>query len=1049
MTEQQEKFYWAKYYEAIETDQGFAYMESRFGGKKRGQYYQLDPKQIGADSWTFSLKTDSFGLISHYGNDWHGRLINFLQEFDGMSFEQAVQEICQHYGISLDDNAENYKPKSKAITPIKPIPDKPKEIISIEFGEFTDDELMYWEDRKISRQTLAQNNVHPIRSFEQYNPNTDKTWKKSDLTMCFAYNIEKQGDKIIGCHVKTPKMSLVDGSKDLLLGQKPTKLLGLDKLDTKLGFMIVCYGIADYLSAVEHSPQHFNFVDAKAEALKLPKAIVQTAQSKKLRVFAMPDTDFQGRRLAKKLPENHKNIRILTAPKLEHQYFREDKKRGWIDLDMKQVEQPEKNHVKPELNDLNDYICKFGFDSELRNLIKKACFPEPKVKIANSIYLHEIHEENTDIPFVIFKLGNFDDGDFFDNHNTISANNFNDFFDNDGRFVADVREIFENFEPRNIFFIYDWNTFRVKWNPDKDLAIKPLVIRKQITRLHKASASYLNAKEEKLRKFFFASVQDDLSVQNWDELFKKRGSETVLEKLRNEKNRNNEIWNKIDLTELTVEKVNTHFALDSAERFYSQYQLKDQVKENEFVFKYGVWQYKWGVVEYLRPMEAGKYFYNVGRLVMRKNYVLSNNTQVVDYVSVLEGSLKLKEGKEFTQHLEHFDGFTNQPDFTNNYERVVEKFDGKYKYRLWNVAEPISIKPKAGDFPTIKNYLHHVFRGDADFENHIIGDRLTFFLDWLKVAVNHPTQKLPMILLVSKEQRTGKSTLMDLLQVLFGANAIKTNMEDLLGKFNSHNAYKKFVFLEEVKMEGEKAAPKDTLKEMITGPTTFVEGKGLQKEQIENHKVLIAASNHETNIMKLEKEDSRWFVNKVHSVKKVDFDLMPKMVKELPQFLHYLLTDPIHHEAESRLWFKEELIRTEEFWKIVEDTKSLLDKSIEELVRDTMLTYKLSSLRVCNEWLIPELKMQSGYTISGNQVSKFFREKEIKKQNASNIEIPIGWTEDGDFEYFRDKKTQKIPKKRYWELFAKDWLTEEEVAEMQKSEPEEKQRDFEGDEVPF
>jgi len=58
-------------------------------------------------------------------------------------------------------------------------------------------------------------------------------------------------------------------------------------------------------------------------------------------------------------------------------------------------------------------------------------------------------------------------------------------------------------------------------------------------------------------------------------------------------------------------------------------------------------------------------------------------------------------------------------------------------------------------------------------------------LDYLTILFLKPAEKLPALCLVSKEQKTGKSTFLHWLQKIYGDNAVILGNEDFSSNFNT------------------------------------------------------------------------------------------------------------------------------------------------------------------------------------------------------------------------------------------------------------------------
>ena len=82
--------------------------------------------------------------------------------------------------------------------------------------------------------------------------------------------------------------------------------------------------------------------------------------------------------------------------------------------------------------------------------------------------------------------------------------------------------------------------------------------------------------------------------------------------------------------------------------------------------------------------------------------------------------------------------------------------------------EPIPFQPADGIFPHIHDFFAHIF-----------GEQVELGYDYLQLLYLRPLQRLPVLLLVSDERNTGKTTFLNLLKSIFGGNVTFNTNEDL------------------------------------------------------------------------------------------------------------------------------------------------------------------------------------------------------------------------------------------------------------------------------
>lgn len=282
-------------------------------------------------------------------------------------------------------------------------------------------------------------------------------------------------------------------------------------------------------------------------------------------------------------------------------------------------------------------------------------------------------------------------------------------------------------------------------------------------------------------------------------------------------------------------------------------------------------------------------------------------------------TIKDDYGPKVLDKIPKFYDFTLSPDNTENYNRIV---NGCY-----NIYEPIQHKPNAGDFLNTEKFLSHIF-----------GPYIEIGLDYLAIMYTKPTEKLPALCLVSKEQKTGKSTFLHWLCRIYGDNSVILGNEDFGSNFNTSWASKLIIGIDESFID--KRVIKEKIKRLVTDDTILAENKGVDKVRRDFIGKFILLSNNEENFIQMEKEDNRFFVLKIPTVTEEDPFLEEKLIDEIPAFLHYLENRELRHEKRSRLWFKPEDYTTDALKAVVKSSKTIIEKSMIETLSDHMENIK-------------------------------------------------------------------------------------------------------------
>ena len=257
-------------------------------------------------------------------------------------------------------------------------------------------------------------------------------------------------------------------------------------------------------------------------------------------------------------------------------------------------------------------------------------------------------------------------------------------------------------------------------------------------------------------------------------------------------------------------------------------------------------------------------------------------------------TLRQDFGKNNLPDIEKYDGFCIIPDHVNY--RLVH---GTYL----NQYEPINHVPCSGDFPYIREFLLHIF-----------GEQIEFGLDYLQILYTQPTQMLPILLLVSNERNTGKTTFLRFLKMIFGKNATFNTNEDFRSQFNADWAHRLLVLVDELLLN--KIEDTEKIKNLSTAGDYKIEAKGKDRREIEFFAKFVLCSNNERNPIIIPKEEVRFWVRKINPVEKDNINLRYQMAKEIPHFLYFLLNRKLSTYNESRMWFKPVMLETPALLKI-------------------------------------------------------------------------------------------------------------------------------------
>ena len=247
---------------------------------------------------------------------------------------------------------------------------------------------------------------------------------------------------------------------------------------------------------------------------------------------------------------------------------------------------------------------------------------------------------------------------------------------------------------------------------------------------------------------------------------------------------------------------------------------------------------------------------------VKKRIVWNNETLRQDY------------GKDFIATVPKYDGFCTVPNHVN-YQPVIDKF--------LNLYEPMGHQPKEGEFPHVESLISHIF-----------GEQYELGMDYLQLLYLQPVQKLPILLMVSEERNTGKSTFLNFLKAVFQNNVTFNTNEDFRSQFNADWAGKLLIVVDEVLLN--RREDSERLKNLSTTLSYKVETKGKDRDEISFFAKFVLCSNNELFHVIIDIGETRYWVRKINRLESDDTDFLQKLKAEIPPFsifystAHYLLT---------------------------------------------------------------------------------------------------------------------------------------------------------------
>jgi DNA replication initiation complex subunit (GINS family)/energy-coupling factor transporter ATP-binding protein EcfA2 len=637
-----------------------------------------------------------------------------------------------------------------------------------------------------------------------------------------------------------------------------------------------------------------------------------------------------------------------------------------------------------------------------------------------------------------------------------------------GKLHDDIQELIIKCQVQKIIFLVDADLLTLKWEANKDLAKRPESFYAAVKLFRESLQLLIDDENIALQNVCFmhlltkftneAKGLDDLLVKYSavhaeiieDLLAFQFAKKYFFGKLINDPNK--------DLLALRQ-----YLGLKDEQEFYKCY--SEFIGAREFLFRNKRFEYnpEKKEVQFVRHEDADKYM-RIGidwlKIVKKPNKYgkLEDEMKPWSIGEIIRDYRMGKSADHFISQLLRFDDFCNEPNWNGEYKRV---HNGCY-----NLCNPLNWERKAGSLTETIKLLKHIFQGKATIElnngffvkeNPILGDQFTVILDWLTILFKHPKQMLPVPILVSKENGTGKSTFLKWLNQIFESNMVILGNDQFKMKFNMHYITKYIISIDEGFLDVDKKSEKERLKQMVTADRAFLEGKGMNVTSFNYYAKVIICSNDADNVMKIEDGESRWFVIKVpvvppiqktgaqlieqgitklkgedvaadqvYTIPNIDPDLEIKMRNEIPAFLEFIHQREVFHPRVGRLWFDPEWFITDQMRIIVEQTKNRVDRVFEAWIKEQFLLFKMPILRYPLSYLgkvfnDPEV---SKYRIDAIELKKYLTDKKkLEPKPVQRIKIPVRWKMETQQPEIEEISMIARP----YEFFNNEWLSPEDM----------------------
>ena len=126
-----------------------------------------------------------------------------------------------------------------------------------------------------------------------------------------------------------------------------------------------------------------------------------------------------------------------------------------------------------------------------------------------------------------------------------------------------------------------------------------------------------------------------------------------------------------------------------------------------------------------------------------------------------------------------------------------------------------------------------------------------------------------------------------------------------------------------------------------------LEAKGKDKREVEFFGKFILCSNNEDNFIKIDANETRFWVLKVPSIKKESTNFLEHLIAEIPAFLYFLSNRIISTSHQTRMWFTPGQIKTAALTKLVKNNRNRVEKELASILIGVIEKFDLEEVDFC------------------------------------------------------------------------------------------------------
>jgi hypothetical protein len=580
----------------------------------------------------------------------------------------------------------------------------------------------------------------------------------------------------------------------------------------------------------------------------------------------------------------------------------------------------------------------------------------------------------------------------------------------------------------NIVWLTDGDTTTVEWKENKDLSKRPWSFFTSV-RLFKEHTRDTGCDQ------FWMHIREDCLHKGIDDLlqaFPDKHPE-ITKELVKPSARDGHYFKRFNVGVLSYQKIKEYFAIHNGhEAFYKKYE--DVIGDRQFVYGKGLYEYdeETGKLKYIRAGESAQYImvdstYYIKGPLPTVNGGFENVLKPVKPAAInkkFQDKTKLERFKIY-QDIPHYDGFINRPSHINFQKEFISKDAEGFSLKYYNKYHQLSWNASPGTCELSLDFVKHIFgTGTVEFEGQVYNE-YDLGLDYIQLLYLDPTQKLPILCLVSEERQTAKSTFWEWINEIFQQNVCEVSSDQLTGTFTSFFATCLLVYLEEAFIDRNSSL--ERIKSLVTASKGKLEAKFTDSDRVDNFLKIGLSSNNVRNFANISTLEIRFWVRQILAIPKdkYDPDFVKKLYAEIPAFLHYLQNRQLVTTRKSRSWFATELIMTEALRSVQLESRSSIEIMLDMVIREYITD--------CSEPIV---------RLSPKDFKHLLKEEKISlaqiRWGLSKFGITIS-THSNHYHYFLSEVvsegtenivTKQLRKSSTYKIYADQFLTPEECVEV-------------------